>query len=175
MTLLNGILALGAVAAAIPLLIHLLNRSRFRTVPWGAMHLLESVIRTNNRRIRLEQLLLLLVRCAIPAVLALCLARPVLTGWRALPGEPGHGRRLDPAATPKAPVSHLREKPGHEGVYTLHGRELSLIHLFRHDGLDVDNYDSPTDSSQLQQPHPLNPPGCITLKTYFLSYRTKIS
>lgn len=87
MTLLNGILAFGALAAAIPLLIHLLNRSRFRTVPWGAMHLLESVIRTNNRRIRLEQLLLLLVRCAIPAVLAFCLARPVLTGWRALPGE----------------------------------------------------------------------------------------
>jgi hypothetical protein len=51
------------------------------------MHLLESVIRTNNRRIRLEQLLLLLVRCAIPAVLAVCLARPVLTGWHTLPGE----------------------------------------------------------------------------------------
>ena len=87
MTLLNGILAFGAMAAAIPLLIHLLNRSRFRTVPWGAMHLLESVIRTNNRRLRLEQFLLLLVRCAIPAILALCLARPVLTGWKALPGE----------------------------------------------------------------------------------------
>lgn len=87
MTLLNGILAIGAAAAAIPLLIHLLNRSRFRTVPWGAMHLLDSVIRTNNRRIRLEQFLLLLVRCAIPAVLAFCLARPVLTGWQALPGE----------------------------------------------------------------------------------------
>lgn len=87
MTLLNGVLAFGALAAAIPLLIHLLNRSRFRTVPWGAMHLLESVIRTNNRRIRLEQLLLLLVRCAIPLLLAFCLARPVLTGWQALPGE----------------------------------------------------------------------------------------
>ncbi len=87
MTFLNGILAIGSIAAAIPLLIHLLNRSRFRTVPWGAMHLLESVIRTNNRRIRLEQLLLLLVRCAIPAVLAICLARPVLTGWHTLPGE----------------------------------------------------------------------------------------
>ncbi|MHB8897821.1 MAG: BatA domain-containing protein [Thermoguttaceae bacterium] len=87
MTFLNGILAVGAAAAAIPLLIHLLNRSRFRTIPWGAMHLLESVVRTNNRRIRLEQLLLLLVRCAIPAVLALCLARPVLTGWQVLPGD----------------------------------------------------------------------------------------
>ena len=87
MTLLNGILAFGAVAFAIPLLIHLLNRSRFRTVEWGAMHLLESVIRVNQRRIRIEQILLLLVRCAIPVVLAFCLARPVLTGWKALPGD----------------------------------------------------------------------------------------
>ena len=87
MTFLNGALAFGAVASAIPLLIHLLNRSRFRTIPWGAMHLLESVIRVNRKRLRLEQLLLLVVRCAIPALLALCLARPVLTGWKALPGD----------------------------------------------------------------------------------------
>ncbi|NUQ64885.1 MAG: BatA domain-containing protein [Pirellulales bacterium] len=87
MTLLNGILAFGAAAFAIPLLIHLLNRSRFRTVEWGAMHLLESVLRVNQRRVRLEQIILLLVRCAIPAVLAFCLARPVLTGWQTLPGD----------------------------------------------------------------------------------------
>ncbi len=87
MTLLNGILAIGAAAAVIPLAIHLLHRSRFRTVPWGAMHLLEAVVRTNHRRIRLEQLLLLLIRCAIPALLAFCLARPVLTGWQTLPGD----------------------------------------------------------------------------------------
>ena len=87
MTFLNGVLAFGAAAFTIPLVIHLLNRSRFRTIPWGAMHLLESVIRANNKRIRLEQLILLLVRCAIPALLAFCLARPVLTGWQALPGD----------------------------------------------------------------------------------------
>lgn len=87
MTFLNGVLAFGATAFTVPLVIHLLNRSRFRTIPWGAMHLLESVIRANNKRIRIEQLLLLLIRCAIPALLAFCLARPVLTGWQALPGD----------------------------------------------------------------------------------------
>ncbi|MHC4405689.1 MAG: BatA domain-containing protein, partial [Planctomycetota bacterium] len=87
MTFLNGVLAFGAGAFALPLLIHLLNRSRFRTIPWGAMHLLETVIRVNKRRIRIEQLLLLLVRCAIPVLLAFCLARMVLTGWKALPGD----------------------------------------------------------------------------------------
>ncbi len=87
MTFMNPALILGAAAFAIPLLIHLLNRSRFRTVEWGAMHLLESVIKVNHKRFRLDQLILLLVRCAIPALLAMTLARPVLTGARMLEGD----------------------------------------------------------------------------------------
>lgn len=87
MTFLNGALAFGALAFAIPLIIHILNRSRFRTVEWGAMHLLESVIKVNHKRFRIDQLILLLVRCAIPVLLALCLAKPVLTGSRLLEGD----------------------------------------------------------------------------------------
>ncbi|MEM0895432.1 MAG: BatA domain-containing protein [Verrucomicrobiota bacterium] len=79
MPFLAPILLFGAAAFTIPLIIHLLNRRRFRTVPWAATHLLSPVIRKNNRRLTLEQLLLLLVRIAIPVLLALCLARPVLT------------------------------------------------------------------------------------------------
>ncbi len=87
MTFLNGALAFGTLAFAIPLIIHILNRSRFRTVEWGAMHLLESVIKVNHKRFRIDQIILLIVRCAIPVLLALCLARPVLTGARALEGD----------------------------------------------------------------------------------------
>ncbi len=87
MTLLNALLALGALAFTVPLAIHLLFRSRFRTVDWGAMHLLDSVIRINRRRIQLLHLLLLLLRCLLPVLLAFCLARPVLTGFRSLPGD----------------------------------------------------------------------------------------
>lgn len=87
MTLLNGILALGALAFTVPLAIHLLFRSRFRTIDWGAMHLLDSVVRINRRRIQLLHLLLLLLRCLLPVLLAFCLARPVLTGFRSLPGD----------------------------------------------------------------------------------------
>jgi len=87
MTFLNSALAFGAAAFLIPLVIHILNRSRFKTVEWGAMHLLESVIKVNHKRFRLDQLILLLVRCAIPILLALCLARPVLTGSRLLEGD----------------------------------------------------------------------------------------
>ena len=71
MTFLNGALAFGTLAFAIPLIIHILNRSRFRTVEWGAMHLLESVIKVNHKRFRIDQIILLIVRCAIPVLLAL--------------------------------------------------------------------------------------------------------
>ena len=87
MTLLNGLLAFGALAFTVPLAIHLLFRSRFRTVDWGAMHLLDTVVRVNRRRIQLLHLLLLLLRCLLPVLLALCLARPILTGFQTLPGD----------------------------------------------------------------------------------------
>ncbi len=86
MTFLNAILLGGLAAASIPVLIHLFNRNRFRTVKWGAMHLLDSAIKINKRRLKLEQLLLLLLRCCIPAVLALLMARPVLSGFDSLVG-----------------------------------------------------------------------------------------
>jgi len=82
MSFLNIILLGGMAAFSLPLIIHILNKRRFKQVQWGAMHLLAPVVRKNNQRIRLEQLLLLLIRMAIPLVLALCLARPVLTSMR---------------------------------------------------------------------------------------------
>ena len=89
MTFLNFIMLGGLAAASVPILIHLLHRNRPRTIKWGAMHLLDSVIRTNRRRIKIEQLILLAIRTAIVVLLALCMGRPVLTGMRALlGGEP---------------------------------------------------------------------------------------
>ena len=81
MNFLNVGLAFGAAAVVIPLLIHIFNRSRFKVVNWGAMHLLESVLRVNRRQVQLEQIILLIIRCAIPILLALCLARMVVTDW----------------------------------------------------------------------------------------------
>lgn len=87
MIFINSLLALGALAFTVPLAIHLLFRNRFETLDWGAMRFLEAVVRVNRRRMQLRNLLLLLLRCAIPILLAFCLARPVLTGWQTLPGD----------------------------------------------------------------------------------------
>lgn len=90
MIFLNALLIGGTLAASIPLIIHLLNRSRFKVVDWGAMHLLESALKINSRRIQWQAWLLLLMRMLIPAILAMCLARPVLTAWRTAAGGNGH-------------------------------------------------------------------------------------
>ena len=86
MSFLNVILLAGAAAFLIPLIIHLLNKRRVQTVRWGPMHLLHEALRQKKRNLRIEQLLLLLTRIAIPIVLALCLARPVLSALRQIPG-----------------------------------------------------------------------------------------
>ncbi len=82
MTFLNALLAFGATAFTIPLVIHLLNRSKYMTIDWGAMQFLESSVKVNSRRVQWKQLLLLLVRCLIPILLALAMARPLLQAWK---------------------------------------------------------------------------------------------
>ena len=87
MTFLNAALLLGIAALSIPIIIHLFHKSRFKVVKWGAMHLLEAVIRTNQRRVRIEQWILLAIRCLIPALLALLMARPIWVGASKLLGD----------------------------------------------------------------------------------------
>lgn len=87
MNFLNLALLGGVAALSIPIIIHLFHKSRFEVVKWGAMHLLETVIRTNQRRVRIEQIILMIIRAAIPALLALAMARPVWQGARRLMGD----------------------------------------------------------------------------------------
>ncbi|HYF34228.1 MAG TPA: BatA domain-containing protein [Prosthecobacter sp.] len=105
MTFLNAILLAGAAAFLIPLIIHLLNKRRVVTVRWGAMHLLHEVIRQRKRKLKIEQWLLLAVRIAIPIVLALCLARPVVTALRSLGlGKTSLVMLLDDSFSMRAPA-----------------------------------------------------------------------
>src|SRR6476469_6714347 len=66
----------GTVAAGIPIAIHFLFRSRYRTVPWAAMKFLLQSIEETTRRLKFQELLLLCLRVAILLLLALALARP---------------------------------------------------------------------------------------------------
>lgn len=67
-------LAVGAGAVSVPIIIHLLNRRRYRIVTWAAMRFLLAAQKQNTRRLRLEQLLLLLVRVGIIALVVFAMA-----------------------------------------------------------------------------------------------------
>ncbi len=67
----------GALAAGIPVAIHLFFRSRYRTVPWAAMKFLLTSVEQTSRRLKFQELLLLLLRIAVLLMLALAFARPI--------------------------------------------------------------------------------------------------
>ena len=75
---LNPWMLLGTLAVASPILIHLLNKRRFKIVNWAAMDFLFTADKKNRRRVQLENFILLLLRCLAMLLLALMLARPFL-------------------------------------------------------------------------------------------------
>jgi hypothetical protein len=75
---LNPWMLAGLGAVSIPIIIHLLNRRRYDVVEWGAMQFLK-ISEVTRRRLLIEELLLLLLRMGLIAVLVLALAAPVLT------------------------------------------------------------------------------------------------
>lgn len=70
--------------AMVPLLIHLLNRRRYRDEPWAAMQFILSAVQRTRRRLRTEQWILLAVRTAVMALVGLAVARPYLKPKSAL-------------------------------------------------------------------------------------------
>lgn len=81
MTVLQPMLLWGLGAVAVPLIIHLLNRLRFRSVHWAAMMFLVRAARSSTRRARLRQWLILACRALALALLAGAAARPLAGGW----------------------------------------------------------------------------------------------
>ena len=76
MSFLNPLLLAGLGAISVPVIIHLLNRHRVHRVVWAAMRFLQISVERNQRRMNVEDLLLLALRCLLLALLAFALARP---------------------------------------------------------------------------------------------------
>lgn len=84
----------GLAAAAGPVLIHLLNRRRFRVVQWAAMDFLREAVRRSRRILRIRDILLLILRTACILIFGLAMARPFFarSGAAAIdPDQPVHG------------------------------------------------------------------------------------
>lgn len=85
LSFLNPALLYGSLLVGAPILIHLLNRRRFRIVPWAAMEFLLEADLKNRRRVRIEHILLLLLRCLLILLVAFLVSRPFLRGGSLLP------------------------------------------------------------------------------------------
>jgi len=78
MTFLNLPILLGLTGVAIPILIHLFNRRHAKIVDWGAMQFLVSSLTSRRRRVLIEEVLLMCIRCLLVALLVLAVSRPLL-------------------------------------------------------------------------------------------------
>ena len=70
----------GLAAVGVPILIHLLNKFRVKSTDWGAMRFLNDAVLKNQRKVKLDDLILLVLRCLVIALAVLAFARPVLKG-----------------------------------------------------------------------------------------------
>src|ERR1039458_8865104 len=70
--------AAGAAATSIPIVIHLLNKRKFRIIIWAAMDFLLAAQRRNARRLKFQRWLLLAVRCLALLVLAAAIGQLIL-------------------------------------------------------------------------------------------------
>ena len=68
-------LTVGGALVSAPILIHLINRMRFKRLRWAAMEFLLKSQKRNRRRLIIEQLLLLLLRCLLILLAGLLLSR----------------------------------------------------------------------------------------------------
>ncbi len=92
MSFASGFFLIALAGAAGPIIIHLLNRQRYRTVEWAPMEFLLRAVRHRRRRVQLRDLLLLLMRTLAIVFFVLAMARPIWTthGPGAYRGQPVH-------------------------------------------------------------------------------------
>ena len=74
----NPALLAGLGLISIPIIIHLLQKNRVKEMEWAAMQFLLEIVEEQNKKIQLEDLLLLLLRILFFTFLALAVARPII-------------------------------------------------------------------------------------------------
>src|SRR5437016_10840861 len=78
MTFIHGYLLGGLILVGVPILLHLIMRQKPKQLPFPAFRFLRQKARINQRKIRLQHILLLALRMLLIAALCLALARPRL-------------------------------------------------------------------------------------------------
>ncbi|MCP4190130.1 MAG: hypothetical protein GY768_05830 [Planctomycetaceae bacterium] len=81
MTFLQPFLLIALPLISLPIIIHLINRQRHRTVPWAAMMFLLDAKRMSRGMARLRYWLIMAMRMLAIAGLIFAVSRPLASGW----------------------------------------------------------------------------------------------
>lgn len=80
MTFLNPAVLIGLLAAAIPVIIHLLNLRKLKKIEFSTLAFLKELQKNKIRKIKIKQWLLLAIRVLIVLFIVMAFARPALRG-----------------------------------------------------------------------------------------------
>lgn len=78
MTFLNPLVLFGLLAASIPIIIHLLNLRKLKVVEFSSLQFLKEMQKNKMRKIRIKQILLLILRTLIIVFLVFSFSRPTI-------------------------------------------------------------------------------------------------
>jgi len=125
MTFLNPVLLFGLVAAAIPIIIHLLNLRKLKTVEFSTLQFLKELQKTKMRRVKIKQWLLLALRTLLVIAVVLDFSRPALRGSLAGFGIGGttHAKTTIVILLDDSPSMSVRNE---RGVLFTQARDLAL-------------------------------------------------
>jgi hypothetical protein len=125
MTFLNPVLLFGLVAAAIPIIIHLLNLRKLKTVEFSTLQFLKELQKTKMRRVKIKQWLLLALRTLLVIAVVLAFSRPALRGSLAGFGIGGttHAKTTIVILLDDSPSMSVRNE---RGVLFAQARDLAL-------------------------------------------------
>jgi hypothetical protein len=133
MTFLNPFVLFGLAAASIPILLHLLNKRKLRTVEFSSLSFLKELQKSTMRKITLRQWLLLLLRTLFIILVVFAFSRPVLQGTFS-----GFGSRAKTTMVLIVDDSYSMSLENQQGMYLKQARDAALHVLgMMKDGDDV--------------------------------------
>ena len=81
MTFLNPLILFGLIASTIPIILHLLNLRKLRKIEFSSLMFLKELQKNKIRKVKIKQILLLIIRTLIIMLIVLSFSRPVIKGY----------------------------------------------------------------------------------------------
>ena len=128
MNFLNPFVLFGLIAASIPIILHLLNLRKLRTVEFSSIKFLKELQESQIRKLKIRQILLLVLRTLLIIFIVLAFSRPVIKGT--LPGMTNYAQTSAVILIDNSPSMNYSDEFGNRFNYAKRTAR-KLIEQFR--------------------------------------------